>query len=82
MLSSTRAVRLRLIGRKPRIIPLLAAVFAVCLTCHAGASESRPSTGDHAVDQAVRALMQTVAQDVTRNGPLAWLKYFSKSRIS
>jgi hypothetical protein len=55
---------------------LLALVFAGCLTCRAGASESRPSTEDHAVDQAVRALMQTVAQDVTRNGPLAWLKYF------
>ena len=72
MLSSTAAVPLRLVRRKPWIIPLLAAVFAGCLTCHAGASESRPSTEDHAV----RALMQTVAQDVTRNGPLAWLKYF------
>lgn len=76
MLSSTRAVTLRLIGRKFRIIPLLAAVFVGCLSCRAGASESRPSTKDPPVDQAVRALMQTVAQDVTRNGPLAWLKYF------
>jgi hypothetical protein len=76
MLSSTRSVPLRLIGRKLRVIPLMAAIFAGCLTCPAEASESRPSTDDHAVEQAVGALMQTVAKDVTRNGPLAWLKYF------
>ena len=76
MPSSTRTLTLRLIGRKLRVIPLLAAVLVSCLPCRAAASESQPSTQGHPVDQAVRAWMQTVAQDVTRNGPLAWLKYF------
>lgn len=75
MLSSTRSMP-RLIGRKSWIAPLLAAVFACCLTYPVGATKLPPSTEDYAVQQAVRSLMQTVAQDVTRNGPLAWLKYF------
>lgn len=32
-----------------------------------------------AVDKAVRAFAQDVARDVTRDGPIAWQKYFSDS---
>jgi hypothetical protein len=67
----------RLIGKKRRMPALLAAtVFAGCLACGAGASESRPPARDPAVERAVRLFMQTVARDVTQNGPLAWIGYF------
>ena len=73
----TRAIAVRLIGPKWQVILLLAlAVFAGCAVCGAEASESQAPTGDHAVDQAVRAFMQAVAHDVTQDGPLAWIKYF------
>jgi hypothetical protein len=42
------------------------------------ARQSQSITSAHAVvvEQDVRQLMQSVARDVTQQGPLAWLKYF------
>jgi hypothetical protein len=72
----TRTIAVRPIGQRRMILLLAAAVFAGCTAGGAGASGSQLPTGDHAVDQAVRVFMQTVAHDVTQDGPLAWLKYF------
>ncbi|HEV3277287.1 MAG TPA: hypothetical protein VG860_10765 [Terriglobia bacterium] len=75
----TRAIAVRFIGQKWRmVLSLAAALFAGCAACGAGASESQAPTGDHAVDQAVRAFMQSVAHDVTQDGPMAWIKYFDE----
>jgi hypothetical protein len=43
--------------------------------------ESRPLTPERAaaVEDGVRAFTQTVAHDVTQNGPTAWRKHFSDS---
>jgi len=72
-----RAIAVRLTGQKRRIFALTAAtIFAGCLASSAGAVESQAPNRDQTVDRAVRAFMQTVAHDVTQNGPLAWLKYF------
>lgn len=43
-------------------------------------SESPPASADHAtVEKEVRAFMQTVAHDVTQEGPSAWRKHFADS---
>ena len=54
-------------------IVLSIAVFTGC-----NARQSQAVTPAHAVvvEQDVRQLMQSVARDVTEQGPLAWLKYF------
>jgi hypothetical protein len=43
---------------------------------HAGSSQSVTAARAATVEQDVRQLMQSVARDVTQQGPLAWLKYF------
>jgi len=65
-------------NRRLRIIFLTAAMtFAGCVAS-AGATEAQQLTQRRAaeVNHAVRAMMKTVAHDVTQDGPLAWLKYF------
>jgi len=82
MSSSTRALSALSLLRQLRISLLLAAVtFAACVPCGAVGSDSHSLTRDEvvAVDRAVRAFMQNVAHSVTREGPLAWLKYFDAS---
>lgn len=78
MLSSTRILSVLFLLRQLRI-PLLAAAiaFASCVPCGAGASDSHLTSDEAvAVDRAVRSFMQNVSHSVTRDGPLAWLKYF------
>jgi len=73
-----RTVSVSSITRRLWIAFLLSAtILAGCVMCVAGASESQRLTPDRgaAVDRAVRAFMQTVAHDVTQDGPTAWLKY-------
>jgi len=75
--ASTMAVRVT--GQRCRIVVLLAAaVFAGGLTSGAAARESQGPKPDRAVDQPIRGFMQSVAHDVTQDGPLAWLKYFDE----
>jgi hypothetical protein len=62
------------------------AQFAVCCSVvlgififtgsHAHSSQSIAPAGAASVEQNVRQLMQSVAHDVSQQGPLAWLKYF------
>jgi len=59
-------------------------VFLVTLTCvacrsHFAASCERPATPEQiaAVTKDVQAFTQTVAQDITRDGPTAWRKHFA-----
>lgn len=82
MSSSTRVLPALFLSRKLRIrFLLLAGTLAACIPITAGASHSRAVTpdGTASVDQAVRAFMQTVSDSVTRNGPMAWIKYFDAS---
>ena len=70
------------VHQKLRIVFLLAAVaFTSGVTSDGRASESQHLTPARAagVDRAVRAFMQTVAHDVTQDGPTAWLRYFDSS---
>jgi hypothetical protein len=57
---------------------LAAIIFAGCVTSAVGASASQRLTPERAaaIDRDVRAFMQTVAHNVTQDGPTAWLKYF------
>jgi hypothetical protein len=50
--------------------------IAVFTGCNARQSQSITSAHAVVVEQDVRQLMQSVARDVTQQGPLAWLKYF------
>lgn len=43
---------------------------------NSGGSQVLTAARASAIDTAVRALMSSVARDVTQEGPLAWLKYF------
>lgn len=62
------------------------AQFAVCCSVvlgififtgsHARSSQSIAPARAATVEQNVRQLMQSVARDVSQQGPLAWLKYF------
>lgn len=80
MRDPTSTIAVRVTGQRRRIIFLLAAaVVAGCITGDAAAKDSQGPNPDRAVDQAVRGFMQNVAQDVTQDGPLAWLKYFDES---
>ena len=65
--------------RKLRIPLLLATIaFAGFAVSAAAAGETPRLTPERAaaVDRAVRTFMQTVADDVTHDGPTAWLTYF------
>ena len=78
MRPSTRPVSVLPIDQKLRILFLLAAIsVASGVIDGAAASESQRLTPERAVavDRAVRAFMQSVAHDVTQDGPTAWLKY-------
>jgi hypothetical protein len=82
MWSSTRILPVPFTSRNLRIRSLLLAVmWAACVPCTAGASHFHPVNpdGSSAVDQAVRAFMQTVSHTVTVDGPMAWIKYFDAS---
>lgn len=82
MSSSTRVLWILILLRRLRIPFLLAALaFAACLPSGAGRSDSHSLTPDEAVavDRAVRAFMANVSHSVTRDGPVAWLKYFDAS---
>ena len=82
MCPSTRVLTVLFLLRQLRISLLLAAVtFAACVPCGTVGSGSHLLTPDEvvAVDRAVRAFMQNVSHSVTRDGPLAWLKYFDAS---
>ena len=50
--------------------------IVIFTSCHAGSSQSITPARATAVEQDVHQLMQSVARDVTKQGPLAWLKYF------
>ena len=71
---SSREIAMRAIRQRCRITA--AALIIAALPCGSAAREPRPQTPHHDVDQAVRAFMQSVAHDVTQDGPLAWIKYF------
>ena len=82
MSSPTRVLPVLFLSHKLRIRSLLLAVtLAGCVPCAPGASHSHSVTPDEAsaVDQAVRAFMQTVSHSVTQDGPMAWIKYFDTS---
>ena len=55
--------------------------LAGCYTHDTRSSDAQSLTTAHAtaVEEGVRAFMQTVAHDVTEEGPLAWGKYFDAS---
>jgi hypothetical protein len=57
---------------------LMAFVFTGCSARAAEPAESQsPTTANAAaIRESARAFMQTVAHDVTQDGPLAWLKFF------
>jgi hypothetical protein len=81
MSSSTRVLSVPLLWVQLRTAFLLVAItFIASLPC-GGASHPPAVTsgGAVAVDQAVRAFMQTVSHSVTQDGPLAWIKYFDES---
>lgn len=74
----------RLVQTLPVLIlgsSLLLAAFgsAGCSAHAAGSAESQALTpaSAAAIDESARAFMRTVAHDVTQEGPLAWLKFFS-----
>lgn len=78
MRPTTRPMSVLLVARKFRLpLLLVALIFANRLAFGAGASESQRLTLDHAVavDRAVRGFMQSIANSVTQDGPLAWLRY-------
>jgi hypothetical protein len=57
------------------IFCLLASVLIVL--ARPAAAQQHPQPNAEQVEQAVRAFMQTVAHDVTQQGPVAWRKFFS-----
>jgi hypothetical protein len=65
-------------NRRLRIIFLTAAIIVAAGVTSAGATEPQKEKPEHAgaINHAVRAMMKSVAHDVTQDGPLAWLKYF------
>jgi hypothetical protein len=81
MSSSTRVLSVLLLSRQLRIPFLLVAItFIACLPSGGASHPPALTSGDAvAVDQAVRAFMQTVSHSVTQDGPLAWIKYFDES---
>lgn len=81
MSSSTRVLSIPLLSRQLRISFLLVAITFMACRPSVAASHPPAITSDEAVavDQAVRAFMQTVSDSVTQDGPLAWIKYFDKS---
>ena len=84
MRPTTRPITVLLIAWKLRLPLILAALtLANPATCGAGGSESQRLTPHHAVavDRAVREFMQTVAQNVTRDGPLAWIRYLDARTV-
>jgi hypothetical protein len=60
---------------------LATAAFAGCSSHSIGSHESQSLTpaGEAAVREGVQGFMQRVADDVTREGPLAWRKYLDRS---
>ena len=79
MQRTTRPMSALLVAWKLPLPLLLAAlILANSLPCDAGASESQRLTPDHAaaVDRAVREFMQSVAHNVSQDGPSAWIQYF------
>lgn len=81
MSSPTRVLSVLLLSRQLRIPFLLVAIAFIA--CIPGGGASHPpavTSGEaHAIDQAVRAFIQTVSDSVTQDGPLAWIKYFDES---
>jgi hypothetical protein len=65
------------------IVLLATVAFAGCSSHSIGSHESQSLTpaGEAAVREGVRAFMQRVAVDVTRDGPLAWCKYLDTSPV-
>jgi hypothetical protein len=62
----------------PSTILLAAFALAGCSERAAGSAESQslPPARAAAVGESARTFMRTVAHDVTKEGPLAWLKFF------
>ena len=81
MSSSTRVLSVLLLSRQLRVPFLLVAITLIACLPSGGASHPSgvPSGEAVAVDQAVRAFMQTVSHSVTQDGPMAWIKYFDES---
>ncbi len=61
--------------RHPLVLVLLALVLMVFAPPAAAQQHSQMSAEE--VERSVRAFMQTVAHDVTQQGPTAWRKFFS-----
>jgi hypothetical protein len=63
----------------PRVLLLAAIAAAGCGPNHVAPSESQSLTAARAaaVDVSVRAFAQTVAHDVTQEGPSAWRRHFA-----
>jgi len=83
MSSTTRALSALLPSRPLRIPFLLVAITLIACLSTAGTSQPPTVTSGEAVavDQAVRAFMQTVSHSVTQDGPLAWIKYFDQTPV-
>lgn len=64
-----------------QILSVLAFAMVVCAGCGRGHRESPVMTpgGQQAIAGNVRQFMQTVAHDVTQDGPTAWEKHFQNS---
>jgi hypothetical protein len=60
-------------------IALLALAVSVADAVPPSPSVALSAAGSAAVRQGVRALMESVAHDVTQQGPLAWSRYFDDS---
>jgi hypothetical protein len=84
MSASRRGFALRQVSCRLRMRILQSAVLLVLCVLPASGAEREPSHSltpydAVSVDGAVRLFMQTVAQSVSRDGPMAWIKYFDTS---
>lgn len=62
-----------------RLCSLFVPAFLLANLAQAGGAQPRPHASPQAVEQAVRGFMQTVAHDVTHDGPSAWHRFFLDS---
>lgn len=63
-----------------RLLPsLIVAILLLAGPASRAGAQTRPHASPEAVEQAVRAFMQTVAHDVTHDGPAAWHRFFLDS---
>src|SRR3974377_2074272 len=63
-----------LIWQSTLLLASLAFVGFSARTARSGESQSLPPASSGAIAESARTFMRTVAQDVTQDGPLAWLK--------